>query len=842
MDTATSEYLFCDDFFRENLYFMKFSQLPAGGNLISAGTSVSAITISDFSGTGIIETGLGSVLASTMKESTTKEASTDASLDTYKVASLTVNGPRAVSVVNSSSERLGGVRVVATAVVPDDVGKIQDVIQRWSDIDGMDLILTLGGTGFTPRDVTPEATKELIQRETPGLLYRTPAAHISVLLECWNASSRKHGTVYLPSVLLCECTDLMHIPAGMEALSNMIISVTLENYLDLQMKLEDGKEAKQHSQSQDQWVQGVLKEESHGSSFPNMSTRVSSLQNLVTNPDVYSTMRKLPPIAIYLDQALGSAVKEGLILVMMSGLLENISNNTVIARTTISAAHRTAQIVSSIPNISYCKKASGKDTSQAVSSILPISVSQKVRSGSFSFQDEGKEKEKLVDGGLQEESRVPDVNVKHSHSQSYSFKCALTNGKTITSFLLSSDQVSLLLSSIWVQATSAENNPANFEAMALTYNVTLLFTRFNVIDVYVIFHCLHKTLLEMLLLESCVPVQGTLQGLQVVYAYGLAALGRQLHAMGLTAMPKVDPNSSIAAALMDMYQSMGDALAQQYGGSAAHNSVFPEREGRWKATTQSREFLKSIKRYYNNAYTDGEKQDAINLFLGYFKPQEGKPALWELDSDYYLHVSGIGDDVFHDKCEPDQRPGGGAGNSGVAPDAAFLCSEIQLKSPNWLFGQRKLEGNVSAPKVTSHEIVNREVHDEIRADSFCDLNWLSLVDDINEEDVLQRYLTMASADEANGWYGGTLLGDEDEGSEIYTELCQREMDYSHVLEMNRLDVVDKVVVEAEMEAVLREYDQIGADLWIIPASCKLFTEDSSRLSRWIIGEEKWRKL
>lgn len=58
------------------------------------------------------------------------------------------------------------------------------------------------------------------------------------------------------------------------------------------------------------------------------------------------------------------------------------------------------------------------------------------------------------------------------------------------------------------------------------------------------------------------------------YAYGLAALGRQLHAMGLTDVPKVDPDSSIAAALMDMYQSMGDALAQQYGGSAAHNTVF----------------------------------------------------------------------------------------------------------------------------------------------------------------------------------------------------------------------------------------------------------------------------
>ncbi|XP_031272167.1 uncharacterized protein LOC116130588 isoform X2 [Pistacia vera] len=113
-----------------------------------------------------------------------------------------------------------------------------------------------------------------------------------------------------------------------------IISVTLENYLDLQMKPGDGKEARQHSQSQDQWVQGVRKEESHGSSFPDMSTRVSSRQNLVTNPDLYSTTdtskspsywskvclnniarlakeattvrRKLSPVAIYLDQALGS--------------------------------------------------------------------------------------------------------------------------------------------------------------------------------------------------------------------------------------------------------------------------------------------------------------------------------------------------------------------------------------------------------------------------------------------------------------------------------------------------------------------------------------------------------
>uniref|UniRef100_A0A2P2KSW8 Phosphoinositide phosphatase SAC1 n=2 Tax=Rhizophora mucronata TaxID=61149 RepID=A0A2P2KSW8_RHIMU len=389
------------------------------------------------------------------------------------------------------------------------------------------------------------------------------------------------------------------------------------------------------------------------------------------------------------------------------------------------------------------------------------------------------------------------------------------------------------------------------------------------------------------------------------YAYGLAALGRQLHAMGLTDMRKVDPDSSIAAALMDMYQSMGDSLSQQYGGSAAHNTVFPERQGKWKATTQSREFIKSIKRYYCNTYTDGEKQDAINLFLGYFQPQEGKPALWELDSDYYLHVSGIGEDFNADICnlksdakpadtnpnpmgvgmtlapvpacredfsrmkltafdkliertssaiknvrlcsEPDQRPGGGAGNLGMAPDAA----EIQLKSPNWLFGQRKYEESAGNAKAARCEIENGGPQKE-RVNIYPDSSWLSPLDDMNEEDIFQRYLAMTPVDEACGWYGGTLVGDQDENSEIYkhyAELCQglsmepfqrdleTEMHYADVLHANTIDVVDDIAVEAEMEAALKEYDQIGADLGILPMSCKAFAKDRSQLTRLITGEK-----
>ncbi|KAJ8630364.1 hypothetical protein MRB53_023687 [Persea americana] len=78
---------------------------------------------------------------------------------------------KAISVVNSSSEKLGGARVFATAVVPNEADKIVDCLKKWCDIDKVDLILTLGGTGFSPRDASPEATEGLIEKETQGLLY-----------------------------------------------------------------------------------------------------------------------------------------------------------------------------------------------------------------------------------------------------------------------------------------------------------------------------------------------------------------------------------------------------------------------------------------------------------------------------------------------------------------------------------------------------------------------------------------------------------------------------------------------------------------------------------------------
>ena len=54
-------------------------------------------------------------------------------------------------------------------IVPDEVDQIAASLRDWADDDKLDLVFTTGGTGFAPRDVTPEATLAVIERATPGL-------------------------------------------------------------------------------------------------------------------------------------------------------------------------------------------------------------------------------------------------------------------------------------------------------------------------------------------------------------------------------------------------------------------------------------------------------------------------------------------------------------------------------------------------------------------------------------------------------------------------------------------------------------------------------------------------
>ena len=66
------------------------------------------------------------------------------------------------------------------SVLPDEESSIRDMLISWSDSHELDVILTTGGTGFSPRDVTPEATRAVIERETPGLVEAMRAASLKV--------------------------------------------------------------------------------------------------------------------------------------------------------------------------------------------------------------------------------------------------------------------------------------------------------------------------------------------------------------------------------------------------------------------------------------------------------------------------------------------------------------------------------------------------------------------------------------------------------------------------------------------------------------------------------------
>ncbi|KAL1811020.1 hypothetical protein ACET3Z_021085 [Daucus carota] len=445
-----------------------------------------------------------------------------------------------------------------------------------------------------------------------------------------------------------------------------IISVTLENYMDLSMNPETTKQDGHSTQSQEQWVQEVLKVDNNGSSFPNIGMKISSTDNLINtkrgiaemmdtpgtpsywsriclhniaqlakeattvrrvleplfnsfdNEDLWSSDKGIacsmltylqtqleesggnshlflsllvkhlehknvgkqysmqidivnvatqiaenvkPQSSVAIIGALADLMKHlrkciqnaiespnpedgsykcnldlqialencisklshkvgdvGPILDMMAVVLENIPVTGVLARTAVYVVYRTAQIISSLPNVLYYKKAfpdalfhhlllamahpdheTRIGAHHVFSTVLlpslttpwsvhggypsqdllgPLSVGSIER---HSFQKASKTNSGRMIAPM-EDSGVVGMHLdkpkeKPSFGQTYSFKHSSTDiSNESTSLRLSSHQVSLLLSSIWVQATTFDNTPTNFEAMAHTYHLVLLFT------------------------------------------------------------------------------------------------------------------------------------------------------------------------------------------------------------------------------------------------------------------------------------------------------------------------------------------------------------------------------
>jgi molybdopterin adenylyltransferase len=62
-----------------------------------------------------------------------------------------------------------GAQIVGREVIPDDLELVAERLRHWADQERCQIVLTTGGTGFTPTDLTPEATRLVIEREAPGI-------------------------------------------------------------------------------------------------------------------------------------------------------------------------------------------------------------------------------------------------------------------------------------------------------------------------------------------------------------------------------------------------------------------------------------------------------------------------------------------------------------------------------------------------------------------------------------------------------------------------------------------------------------------------------------------------
>jgi molybdenum cofactor synthesis domain-containing protein len=89
-----------------------------------------------------------------------------------------LSGPVVVSELQSLN-----VEIVATEILPDERERIAARLRHYADVGAANLILTTGGTGLGPRDITPEATRDVIERDAPGLaeLMRAESVKITPL-------------------------------------------------------------------------------------------------------------------------------------------------------------------------------------------------------------------------------------------------------------------------------------------------------------------------------------------------------------------------------------------------------------------------------------------------------------------------------------------------------------------------------------------------------------------------------------------------------------------------------------------------------------------------------------
>jgi molybdenum cofactor synthesis domain-containing protein len=108
-----------------------------------------------------------------------------------------------------------GWQVAAQAVVADEQAQVQEQLAAWADSGEVDLILTTGGPGVSPRDITPEATAAVIQRQAPGLAEAMRQASLKIT---------PHAMLSRAIAGIRGCTLIINLPGSPRAaLENLAV-------------------------------------------------------------------------------------------------------------------------------------------------------------------------------------------------------------------------------------------------------------------------------------------------------------------------------------------------------------------------------------------------------------------------------------------------------------------------------------------------------------------------------------------------------------------------------------------------------------------------------------------
>ncbi|XP_074601767.1 polyphosphoinositide phosphatase FIG4 [Brevipalpus obovatus] len=120
------------------------------------------------------------------------------------------------------------------------------------------------------------------------------------------------------------------------------------------------------------------------------------------------------------------------------------------------------------------------------------------------------------------------------------------------------------------------------------------------------------------------------------FALGKCALAYQLYILGVIDKPSLEFDTDAARMLEEIYEDHGDTLALQYGGSQLVHRIRSYRKIA-PLSSHSRDIMQTLSRYYSNAFSDADKQNAMNVFLGIYRPSMNQFPIWKLETDFHLH-------------------------------------------------------------------------------------------------------------------------------------------------------------------------------------------------------------